>query len=142
MAYVVAEPCIDVLDRSCVLACPVDCIYEGRRSVYVHPDECIDCGACVPVCPVDAIYPEDELPAGWSAFAPDQARFFTEPLPGRSAPLESPGGADRVGRVGADTAVVAAYDPPSTARRRARADPPVAGHRRSPVAAPADGAQT
>ena len=24
--------------------------------LYVHPEECIDCGACVPACPVAAIY--------------------------------------------------------------------------------------
>ena len=23
---------------------------------YIHPEECIDCGACVPACPVAAIY--------------------------------------------------------------------------------------
>ena len=31
MTYVIAEPCIDVKDRSCVDECPVDCIYEGGR---------------------------------------------------------------------------------------------------------------
>ena len=24
--------------------------------LYIHPEECIDCGACVPACPVSAIY--------------------------------------------------------------------------------------
>ncbi|MFJ7739003.1 ferredoxin, partial [Lysinibacillus sp. NPDC097287] len=28
MTYVIAAPCIDVLDRGCVEECPVDCIYE------------------------------------------------------------------------------------------------------------------
>ena len=27
MAYVIAEPCIDVIDVSCVSVCPVDCIH-------------------------------------------------------------------------------------------------------------------
>ncbi len=27
MAYVIAEPCIDELDQSCVTVCPVDCIH-------------------------------------------------------------------------------------------------------------------
>ncbi|MGZ8501404.1 MAG: 4Fe-4S ferredoxin, partial [Candidatus Limnocylindrales bacterium] len=27
MTYVIAEPCIDVLDLSCVSVCPVDCIH-------------------------------------------------------------------------------------------------------------------
>ena len=46
MTYIIAEPCIGVLDRGCVDVCPVDCIYEGPDQLYIHPDECIDCGAC------------------------------------------------------------------------------------------------
>ena len=44
---------------ACAKDCPVDCIYEGERMLYIHPDECVDCGACEPVCPVEAIG-EDE----------------------------------------------------------------------------------
>ena len=47
-------------------------------------------GACEPVCPVEAIYYEDDLPDKWSVFTADNARFFSEPLPGRDEPLESP----------------------------------------------------
>ena len=65
MTYVIAEPCIDVLDRACVDECPVDCIYEGERALYIHPDECVDCGACEPVCPVEAIFYEDDVPDEW-----------------------------------------------------------------------------
>ena len=61
MTYIIAEPCIDTLDRGCVDVCPVDCIYEGADMLYIHPDECIDCGACVDECPVSAILPEDEV---------------------------------------------------------------------------------
>ena len=57
MTYIIAEPCIDVKDGSCVEVCPVDCIYEGEDQFYIHPDECIDCGACEPECPVQAIFP-------------------------------------------------------------------------------------
>ena len=63
MAYIIAEPCINVKDKACVEVCPVDCIYEGETMLYIHPDECIDCGACEPVCPVKAIFAEDETPA-------------------------------------------------------------------------------
>src|SRR3546814_11466994 len=66
VTYVIALPCVDVKDRACIDECPVDCIYEGERSLYIHPDECVDCGACEPVCPVEAIYYEDELPEAWS----------------------------------------------------------------------------
>ena len=51
MTYVIAEPCVDVKDKACIEECPVDCIYEGDRMLYIQPDECIDCGACEPVCP-------------------------------------------------------------------------------------------
>ncbi len=44
MAYVVTEACIDVQDRACMEECPVDCIYPGERMMYIHPDECVDCG--------------------------------------------------------------------------------------------------
>jgi len=111
VTYVIAEPCIDVLDRACVEECPVDCIYEGARALYIHPDECVDCGACEPVCPVEAIFYEDDVPDRWTVFTDDNARFFTDPLPGRDRPVASPGGAGKIGRIGADTAMVAGYPP-------------------------------
>lgn len=107
MAFVIAQPCVDVLDRSCVAACPMDCIYEGDRSLYIQPDECIDCRACEPVCPVYAIYYEDDLPADWAVHLEDNASFFTDVLPGRTGPLGTPGGAWRTGRIGVDTPLVA-----------------------------------
>jgi NAD-dependent dihydropyrimidine dehydrogenase PreA subunit len=109
VAYVIGEPCIDVLDRACVDECPVDCIYEGARALYIHPDECVDCGACEPVCPVEAIYYEDDLPESLKPFLADNERFFAEPLPGRDAALKSPGGAAKTGPIGIDTELVASY---------------------------------
>jgi len=103
VTYVIAEPCIDVVDRACVDECPVDCIYEGKRSLYIHPDECIDCGACEPVCPVQAIFYQDDLPSNWSDHLADNARFFETPLRGRNLPLGSPGGAAKTGPTGIDT---------------------------------------
>jgi NAD-dependent dihydropyrimidine dehydrogenase PreA subunit len=86
MTWIIMEPCIDVRDRACVDVCPVDCIYEidddgksvhgvqadpGReKMLYIHPEECIDCGACEPVCPVDAIVIDEEVPEKWSDFTP------------------------------------------------------------------------
>jgi NAD-dependent dihydropyrimidine dehydrogenase PreA subunit len=109
MTYVIAEPCIDILDKACVEECPVDCIYEGERALYIHPDECVDCGACEPVCPVEAIFYEDDVPAQWSVFTADNADFFSTVLPGRDAPLASPGGAAKVGPLHVDTPLVAGF---------------------------------
>src|SRR6184192_702383 len=64
MPYIIAEPCINLKDRSCVDVCPVDCIYEGEDQLYIHPDECIDCGACEPECPVTAIFLDVDLEVG------------------------------------------------------------------------------
>ena len=76
MTYVIAQPCVDVKDRACVDECPVDCIYEGERTLYIHPDECVDCGACEPVCPTEAIFYEDDLPGEWSDYLQANADFF------------------------------------------------------------------
>src|SRR5256885_16097599 len=73
MAYIICEPCIGTKDTACVDVCPVDCIHPRKDEpdfaivdmLYIHPDECIDCGACVPACPVDAIYTLDETPQKW-----------------------------------------------------------------------------
>jgi ferredoxin len=62
MPYVITEACIGVKDKACVDVCPVDCIYEGEKQLFIHPDECIDCGACEPECPVTAIFPEEDVP--------------------------------------------------------------------------------
>jgi NAD-dependent dihydropyrimidine dehydrogenase PreA subunit len=109
MTYVIAEACIDCIHRSCVKECPVDCIYEGARSLYIQPDECINCGACVPVCPEEAIYYEDDLPESSRRHLKDNDDFFTQTLPGRSEPLHSPGAATPIGRLGVDTPLVAAF---------------------------------
>jgi NAD-dependent dihydropyrimidine dehydrogenase PreA subunit len=45
MTYIIGEPCIDILDRSCVDVCPVDCIHEANRMLVIDPEECIDCFA-------------------------------------------------------------------------------------------------
>src|SRR5512135_1692909 len=99
MTYVIGEPCVDVLDRACVEECPVDCIYEGERMVYIHPDECVDCGACEPVCPTDAIFFEEDVPDEWVEYTATNADFFAE--------LGSPGGAAKLGKR-ADTAFISA----------------------------------
>lgn len=109
MTYVITEACIDCVHRTCVKECPVDCIYEGARALYIQPEECINCGACVPTCPEEAIYYDEDLPESLLAHLKDNADFFTHTLPGRSEPLGSPGAAAKVGRIGVDTSRVAAF---------------------------------
>ena len=76
MPYVITEACIGTKDRACVDVCPVDCIYEGPDQLFIHPDECIDCGACVPACPVEAIYSLDETPHKWANFIHLNAAYY------------------------------------------------------------------
>src|SRR6266700_6032231 len=76
MTYVITQPCIGVKDASCVDVCPVDCIhptqseegFDTAEMLYIHPDECIDCGACEPGCPVTAIFPEEDTPPQWKSY--------------------------------------------------------------------------
>ena len=84
MAYIITEPCIGTKDTACVDVCPVDCIHPRKdepefattEMLFIHPDECIDCGACVPACPVEAIYALDETPDKWKDFIGKNAAFY------------------------------------------------------------------
>jgi len=85
VTYVIAEPCVDVKDKACIEECPVDCIYEGKRSLYIHPDECVD------------------TPAQWKDYYRANVDFFTE-----TTTIGSPGGASKVGPIDLDHPVVMA----------------------------------
>lgn len=80
MAYVIAQPCVDVKDKACVEVCPVDCIHpsdgEGEPMLFIDPDECIECGACEPECPVEAIFAEEDLPDEWQPYIEINAKYF------------------------------------------------------------------
>jgi len=102
MPFVITDACIDNKDLSCIDECPVDCIYEGQRRLYIHPVECIDCGACEPACPVEAIYADRKLPEDKQAFLADNAQFFTMALPDRDGPIGTPGGSQVIGPIAAD----------------------------------------
>ena len=70
MAYIVIDNCMDCMFTDCVTVCPVNCFYGSTNMIYIHPDECIDCGACVPECPVEAIFAEADVPdekSEWTA---------------------------------------------------------------------------
>jgi len=84
---VITEPCIGLKDASCVAVCPVDCIYatDDDDQYYIHPEECIDCGACEPECPVNAIFPEDQVPAEWADYTVIDATWFNDRAAAREA---------------------------------------------------------
>lgn len=103
VTYIIALPCVDLKDKACIEECPVDCIYEGERMLYIHPDECVDCGACEPVCPVEAIFYEDDVPDEWKDYTAANAEFFND--------LGSPGGAAKLGLIEKDVPLVAALPP-------------------------------
>src|SRR3954447_16790215 len=71
--------------------------------LYIHPDECVDCGACEPVCPVEAIFYEDDVPEQWKEYYKANVEFFDD--------LGSPGGASKVGKIDKNHPIVAALPP-------------------------------
>jgi len=99
VTYVVTETCVDCVHRSCVKECPVDCIYEGGRMMYINPDQCIDCGACEEVCPMSAIRYDGDLAGADEKFLDLNAEFFVA-----TGPLK---GARKLGRIDHDVDYVA-----------------------------------
>lgn len=87
MAYVIAEPCVDNMDQSCVAVCPVDCISSEAgldRKFHIDPDGCIECGSCLTACPNSAIFPIGDLPAKWADYAWIDAAWFRDADAARS----------------------------------------------------------
>lgn len=103
MTYVVVGACVDVKDKACIDECPVDCIYEGARMLYINPDECVDCAACEPVCPVDAIYFDENVPDELSQYTQYNREFFDT--------LGSRGGASKLGVLDHDPEPIKSLDP-------------------------------
>jgi Fe-S-cluster-containing hydrogenase component 2 len=83
------------MDKSCAQECPADCIYDGARSLYINPAECVDCGACKLACRLDAIEYETDLSVDERPHLADNAAFFESVLPGCDEPVGSPGGAPK-----------------------------------------------
>lgn len=85
MAFVVTDSCTK--DCKCVDVCPVDCIhprkdspdFESAPTMFIHPDECIDCGACIPVCETQAIYDSiDSVPASQRDLIEANSAWYTD----------------------------------------------------------------
>ena len=92
MPHVTTEPCIGVKDKSCMAVCPVECIYEGDDMVYIHPDECIDCGLWEPECPVNAIFVDSDVPVNWRNYI-EKNSIESRRLAGSATP---PSGVERI----------------------------------------------
>ncbi len=105
MTLVIKSECIDVKDGACTKVCPVDCIYEGGRMFYIHPDECIECGLCESICPVDAIRYEDDVPAADAAFVAINREYFAAAV----TDLGAPGGWNETTTTTLDHPIVAAW---------------------------------
>ena len=91
--------------------------------LYIHPDECVDCGACEPVCPVEAIFYEDDVPGGMAEYTARQRRLLRRdrlPRRGRQA------GPDRLRRA-------AGQGPPAAGARPLRALPDFPWDRLAPA---------
>lgn len=84
MAHIIAEPCVGTKNLQCVEVCPTDAIhplpeepdFETEKQLYIHPDDCIDCGLCVDACPVQAIFSEDKLPEEWQQYIEINAKYY------------------------------------------------------------------
>lgn len=82
MTYIVADPCVKCKYTDCVAVCPVECFFEGKNTLVIQPDECIDCGACEPECPSEAIFEESALPEKWTVYQEINAVFSGATEPG------------------------------------------------------------
>lgn len=92
MTYLVTEACIKCKYMDCIEVCPVDCFYEGKNMLVIHPDECIDCGVCEPECPPEAIVPDTDTNAeAWY----EMNRVYSETWPNITRKGEPPVDADK-----------------------------------------------
>lgn len=91
MTYVITEACVDITDRSCLTQCPVDCIVQGDRMMYINPDDCVDCGACRIFCPQSAIFYDADVPAELTTYTDINREFFSDPQFGASSGGEATG---------------------------------------------------
>ena len=120
MTYIIAEPCVDIMDQSCVSVCPVDCIHfeEG-----VGPDALHRPGRMHRLRRLRARVPGDgHLPRGFRPRRPGQAtprstRSGTRTRPPPGPPSTSGSPPDACSR---DQPPRARRSPASTPRRRFR----------------------
>jgi NAD-dependent dihydropyrimidine dehydrogenase PreA subunit len=82
MAHVIVDTCQK--DMLCIDSCPSDAIHplkdepqwEAEPQLYIHPEECMDCGACIATCPTNSIYLAEEVPADKQEFVAKNAAYY------------------------------------------------------------------
>ena len=83
MTYVIAEPCVDVKNQSCVDVCPASCIYIGDeaadRILYINPTSASSVAPASRECPVTAIFHDSAVPAEWAEYTELNANWFNDP---------------------------------------------------------------
>jgi len=91
VTYTIAEPLRrHQRQRACIEECPVDCIYEGARMLYIHPDECVRLRRMRAGLPRSRPSTTKMMcPISGGGYTQINADFFVE--------LGSPGGASKVG---------------------------------------------
>ena len=89
MAHVVTSACFNCKYTDCVVVCPTEAFREGDKTLYIDPDECIDCYLCSSECPVEAIFQEDDVPADQREFIALNAEMskVCPPIVEKRAPL-------------------------------------------------------
>jgi len=101
--------CVDAKDRIPVKERPVDCAYQGGRTLYLY--EGVGCGPFEPGGQVEATY--FDLPGRGPDYMADNSPFGRDPLPRRSGIRGASGGPGRFGSFSVETAVVAGLPPHS-----------------------------
>ena len=86
MTFVITSACIDVMDKSCLEVCPVDCIFaeDEDRMCFIEPNDCIDCDACEAACPVGAIFRDSDVPKAAHSFTALNALWFEDKTSART----------------------------------------------------------
>ena len=82
--YVVPDPSTgagvdkQVIPRGDAVHIPPEAMTKEQLNamLFIHPDECIDCGACESVCPVTAIFAEADVPDQWKQYTPLNYQAF------------------------------------------------------------------
>lgn len=85
----------------------MDCIYEGGRALYIHPDECVDCGACDPFAQSRRSTTRTICPTSCGRIRRTMRRFSAKRCQVATSRWGHRGGAAKVGALGVDAPLVA-----------------------------------